>query len=487
MASPQSFNTPDVGKEALLKADETWQISSSPEYAFTPGKKRRRSSTPGAKRSSQAEVVDGDGTTLRPREDELPFSKRLKTISQYQVSGEPQPSCRNCGRLCWFCGISEGAPPEEPEPINDKMDVQSTSVCSEKKGVAQGAKRKTPEASSVSESTNTTPSKKKKKQEADPLGRTFVGPRDADFAQFILKPLGVKRLLDEPPNTIPPDFLANEPLPESRVIIKPGELDHKSTRMDFRTFKLQRYDEQTLMTCCWDSIVLRDKFFPLQMFDEADENLGPRAVRRDRWKPRRRGPVLPESEHFYDWDIEPDTTYAASINMFQYKYRIKLSSNEFRAWVSEVDMSVCPYLTVEYKSSEKGGKLAQATNQTIAAAILWLNQRVELCKTVQEEFDELRHFMVTIVDSAYIISELRPIHDGYVVITHVGGDLELHDGLNLYIEWSNAIHAWGLGTNAKSFIKSIDTLIKIRAEQTPANLVTPTATNTSMGPPPPRI
>ncbi|KAI4212444.1 MAG: hypothetical protein LQ351_004877 [Letrouitia transgressa] len=487
MASSQTFNAPDEGEEAPLKADKPRHISSSPEHTYTPGKKRRCSSFPGAETSSQRQAVDEDGTILKLREDDSPSSKRLKTSVQDQLPEEPQRSCQNCGRLCWFCGTVDRGPPEEPEPFDDKMDIRSASSSSKNKSLAQNIKRKDEEASSVTESTNTTHSRKKKKQEADPYSRTYIGPRDAGFAQYILKPLGVKRNVDEPPNSTPPDFLANEPLPESRVVINPDEFDHKGTRMDFRTFKLQQYDEHTLMTCCWDSVMLRDKYFPLQILDEADNNLSPRAVRRDIWKPRKQGPMLPASEYFYDWDIEPDTTYAASINMFLYKYRIKLTSNEFQAWVSETDVSVCPYLTIEYKSSDKGGKQAQATNQTIAAAILWLNQRVELCKTVQEEFVELRHFMITIVDSAYNISELRPIRDGYVINAHVEGDLATPNGLNLYIEWSNAIHAWGLGANTRAFIKSIDSLIKIRAEQTPANLVTPAATSTSMGPLPPKI
>ena len=54
------------------------------------------------------------------------------------------------------------------------------------------------------------------------------------------------------------------------------------------------------------------------------------------------------------------------------------------------------------------------------------------------------------------------------------------DDLELYIEWSNAIHAWGLGANATSFKEDIEKLVN---PKTPSNLPTPAETVSPKGPP----
>lgn len=65
----------------------------------------------------------------------------------------------------------------------------------------------------------------------------------------------------------------------------------------------------------------------------------------------------------------------------------------------------------------------------------------------------------------------------------VTGDLTRIDDLRLYIEWSNAIHAWGLGVNAETFKEDIESLVGLRSTQKPSNLPTPAGTVSPMGPP----
>ena len=91
--------------------------------------------------------------------------------------------------------------------------------------------------------------------------------------------------------------------------------------------------------------------------------------------------------------------------------------------------------------------------------------------------------MITLVDSIYVISEARLEGDEYLMRRHITGDLTCNDDLKLYIEWSNAIHAWGLGVNASSFKKDIETLVKLRSAQTPSNLPTPANTGSPVRPP----
>lgn len=217
-------------------------------------------------------------------------------------------------------------------------------------------------------------SNKRKRDHYSLLGIKFVGPRDQDFGTHILNPLGV--IWGRRPqflNSKPPLFLVSQPLPQSRVMIKSDDNNLERITMDFRDYKSRPYDEHALCTLCWDSIILRDTWVENWLDDgEAfsdeeelvvkDEEPILTSVRRDKWKPQKQGPSIPDGRFIYDWDLEPDTSYAVSIRMFNLEYRKKLHLDAFQSWVAEQDVSVCPYLTVEYKCSGKGGKQAQATN-----------------------------------------------------------------------------------------------------------------------------
>ena len=65
----------------------------------------------------------------------------------------------------------------------------------------------------------------------------------------------------------------------------------------------------------------------------------------------------------------------------------------------------------------------------------------------------------------------------------VTGDFTRIDDLRLYLEWSNAIHAWGLGANAQAFKEDIEALVELRSAQTPSKLPTPAGTVSPMRPP----
>ena len=330
-------------------------------------------------------------------------------------------------------------------------------------------------------------SKKRKKDHYTLLGIKFVGPRDQDFKDHILDTLGVIWAQHAQQNSKPSLFLRSQPLPQSKVMIRGDDKDLEGIRMDFKQYKARPYDEHALSTLCWDSIVLRDKWVenPLddgEAFENEEElvvkNQEPikTSVRRDRWKPQKQGPPMPEGSRFvYDWELEPNTSYAVSIRMFNLEYRKKLHLDAFQSWVAEKDVAVCPYLTVECKCSQM-----QATNQAIAAAVLWLYQRKNLRNTIGKTYGGLSHFLITIVDSIYVISEGRLKGNEYIMREQVNGDLTRIDDLKLYIEWSNAIHAWGLGANAQNFKEDIETLVELRAAETSRNLPTPAGTVSAM-------
>ena len=446
------------------------------------GKKRQRSPSSPPKTDSKRQALSADcsptpkSPTLTSPANKLPTLEPCKP-----VRSEENWCCPNCGHHCWLCKLSPAAPPEQPE-LGDEEERQRRRMASEN-------------APSTTDTSSIAPSSKKRKKDYyTQLGIKFVGLRDQVFKNYILDPLGVEWANRPQLNRKPPLFLRSQPLPQSKVIIRGDDKELEGISMDFREYNARPYDEHALSTLCWDSVILRDRWVENarsdgEAFDNEEELVVKdqepiiTSVRRDKWKPQKQGPPMPAGRFVYDWELEPDTSYAVSIRMFDLEYRKKLHLDAFQSWVAERDVAVCPYLTVEYKCSGKGGKQTQATNQATAAAVLWLYQRKNLRDTIGKAYGGLSHFLITIVDSVYVISEGRLNGNEYSMRELVKGDFIRIDDLRLYIEWSNAIHAWGLGANAQTFKEDIETLVELRSAQTQSNLPTPAGTVSPMRPP----
>lgn len=353
--------------------------------------------------------------------------------------------CANCEYPCWLCHISSEPLLDLPTlHVKDNPDYESMNPPSE-------------QASDDSTlSGNGTPSAKKRKI-CETNGLKYVGPRDADFETYILAPCGMN--LD---GAIPSDLRhtdtsgAQSQRPSSRVFICKDQEELQGIIEDFVQYKRRRYDEQALIARCNDSILLRDRDIKNDL-SNASEII--KSVRRDKWKPRKPGPPMPPGwHHTYDWDIEPDATYAVSITVLDVENRKKLRLNPRQRWLAE-DNAVCPYLTIEFKCAEKTGKLSHATCQSAAASMIWLYQRKQIRDALGESIDDLRHYTIIILDAEYIISEVRLKESGYEMTALADGNLTKLNALEEYIGWSNAIHAWGLGPNARSFKEDIRKLL----------------------------
>ena len=464
MVSPKILRDPgqeEMNAQTFSRAQQQTPLPIS-------GKKRQHSASPPPETNSRRRARSTD---------------RSSTFTSPTLNCRPENnwSCPSCGRRCWLCGLPTTASLEQLE-LRDEADLERARMASEPAPSStdtSNSKNSAPSSTDTSNGRNS--SKKRKKDHYTELGIKHVGPRDQKFKDCILDPLGVCWAKRSRSKDKPPLFLSSQSLPLSRVIIKSDDKNLERITTDFMECKVRQYSEYSFTLLCCDSIILRDGWVENAFADKNDQELIVASVRRDKWRPQKQGPAMLGSRFVYDWDLEPDATYAVSINMFNPEYRRQLHSDAFQSWVAEKDVSVCPYLTIEYKNTDKGGKEAQAANQTIAAAILWLYQRIDLRKTVGQAFDDLSHFMITLVDSIYVISEARPEGDEYLIRRHLTGDLTCIDDLKLYIEWSNAIHAWGLGANASSFKKDIEMLVNLRSAQTPSNLPTPAGTGSPMG------
>lgn len=451
----------------------------------TSRSKRQRSPSPLEGDSKRRALSADHARAVKSPILEFPTNKPPAPKPGKPVSSEENHYCPNCGHPCWLCKSSTAVPPEQPG-LGDEDEFERSEMAPDDV------------PSTTDTSSNVPSSKKRKKDHYAQLGINFIGPRDKGFKDHILDPLGVK-WANSPHLTRKPSLaLRSQPLPHSRTIIKSDDQDMKVIAADFREWKTRSYDEHSLSTLCWDSIVLRDRLVEnALLYSEPYENEEELmvedqkpiviSVRRDKWKPEKQGPSMSQGTYVYDWELEPDTSYAVSIRMFNLEYRNELHVDALLPWVAEKDVAVCPYLTIEYKCSSKGGNLAHATNQATAAAVLWLHQRKGLRNTIGRSFDGLSHFTIVIIDSTYVISEARPKGNEYMIQEQVTGDLTRIDDLRLYIEWSNAIHAWGLGANASTFKKDIELLVALRSAQTPSSLPTPAGTASPMGPPVQRL
>lgn len=378
--------------------------------------------------------------------------RNLKPLELPQ--SEENRHCSSCGYPCWRCD-SSNAPSDLPGlPENQVSDHESM------------------EPPSTPASSCTTPSSKKRKT-CEANGLKYVDPKDVDFKRCILIPCGMVLDRREPSNLTPTTiFGIQSSTPPSQVIIRKTQQELQDIIEDLNEHRNRQYDEHALTMICADSIILRDRNKYNDPFDEIEVI---RPERRGKWKPHKEGPI-PGGAYFYDWDLEPDSTYTVSIRMFNANDRSDLKSKACERWLAEED-SVCPYLTIEYKSSEKTGKKSHAMYQTAAASMLWLHQRKQIRDALSRSLDNLRHYSITIFDADYSISETHFRGVQYHIRTLAEGKLTKLDDLKGYIKWSNAIHTWGLGPNATSFKGDIQELLK--HERVPQPFPTPEATDSA--------
>ncbi len=414
------------------------------------GRKRRRSQS----------LSDHHRKRLLPLEesDDQEFPQSLNTEDIWH--------CPGCGLPCWRCHSSSGATQDRLEICEDRVSEPESM---EPPSVPASAASFTPSDRSKSSS-----SKRKKCEER---GVIYVGPKEDGFQDLILGACGLYLETFFPSHLTPSDIFGfQSQTVTSRVFLQKDEQQLQDIREDFLEYKARRYDEHTLTTICFDTIVPRDRFIHTTFADDTFATI--KSVRRDRWKPKKDGPAIPGETYTYDWDLEPDTTYAVSINMFGAEHRRALRL-EKRQWLAE-NHSVCPYLTIEYKCSDKTGKNNDATSQVATASLLWLHQRRTLCNASKTSIDDLRHYSIRVFDAEYTIYEASFKQTRCEVRPLVEGTLTSIYGLRKYIEWSNAIHTWGLGPNATSFMEHIKKLLE--PEKFIQSLPSPSSTDSTTAP-----
>ena len=184
---------------------------------------------------------------------------------------------------------------------------------------------------------------------------------------------------------------------------------------------------------------------------------------REKWKPGKAGPyVSSQMGYIYDWDIEPDTTFMVASNLFEPSLREEISGPDLQ-WLLAEPSGVSPYLTFEIKTAERAGKESEAIHQISAAGAIWLHQRRQLKEELQaSDFSDVRHYSIVINSMNYQIWEATYDRGRFVVQMIYYGSFSEPEGVVQYAKWSNAIHKWGLGTNARAFKRDVIALLEKR-------------------------
>lgn len=334
--------------------------------------------------------------------------------------------CPVCAYPCWNCRTIEG-PPQAPSPVSEDSSGSMDSSNS-------------PPENSIR------PRKKRKLHE----GREYLGPKDEQFAEEILQQCGLEIGIGQTAS-VGSIFDGLQQPTESRVFIDLDDQRLHAIAMDICIFDIRRYDEDALAFLLSDFLLKRDHFI---------DPRGPKAItslRRDKWKFHETGPQIPGREYYYDWNMEPDVTYMVSTNMFDPRQRRRIRRLGVSSSLFAEPNGICPYLTIEYKSTAKGGKSQDAMNQVAAASIVWLNSRRRIrARSGSTVYEDLRHYAFTFPSDQAIVWETLCTQDGYVLRELDNCHLTTSEGLKRFIQWSNAIHAWGLGPNASTFNEDVE-------------------------------
>ena len=291
-------------------------------------------------------------------------------------------------------------------------------------------------------------------------GLTYIEPKDDHFKEYILNQCGISIIEDlrrSRPEDLPDDGNADDPSLASKVHL---EIDLETA--DQISGQIMLYHRRRYNKATFTKVITKW----LAPFDDYVSMDGPQLVTtlwREKWKPGKAGPyVSSQMGYIYDWDLEPDTTYMIASNLFERPLRYEMSGPGLD-WLLAEPSGVSPYLTFEMKTAERSGKESEAIYQIAAAAAIWLHQRRRLKEELKaSDFSDVRHYSIVISSLAYQIWEAVYDGSGFVVqMIHLGSFNEA-EGVVQYAKWSNAIHRWGLGTNARAFKRDVIALLEKR-------------------------
>jgi hypothetical protein len=412
--------------------------SSSPARG---GTKRKAESTNFERVPKRLNTESGPDPVLVSKADLLPTAN-IQSIYR----------CAVCQRPCWFCQATSAS--QEIPGLKSHPEFSPESMAG-------------PSSSTTAQSGASKASSSKRKRED---GRIFIGPKDRGFEENILLPCNVEKIYLTPDEDLTPLTIFGE---QCEKIVSAGAFlafsdeELKRTAQQFMEYERRGDNENALSVICAKKLLV-------------DEDVpGPRdpirtiSLRKERWSPHKPGPTIPSDLHYFDWDVEPDVSYAVSVNQFPLPLRKRLQTSPLSDSFLAEREATCPYLTIEYKCGEKGGKKIDALHQNICASVVWLFQRRAMRVQLDSDTADLRHYSIILLDGGFEVWEARCDGEAaYSIQILALANLKTVRGVREYVAWSNAIHSWGLGANARSFKKDVLELLA-RSSSAPERPLTP--------------
>jgi hypothetical protein len=177
-------------------------------------------------------------------------------------------------------------------------------------------------------------------------------------------------------------------------------------------------------------------------------------------------PFAGRSSSEWSWDVRPDCSYWLSLQGFNPKWLFQVKDVTY----VKDGIVACPYFTIEFKRD--GESDDNAIKQVAAAGSIALYNRFRLYRRAirlfhnnQEKYanfkptswQQLRHFGLTFIGSAFEVWELKPVSTennawgGCTMQRLQGGDCQqsIYDTQEL-MRWTNEIHRWGLSMHGPS-------------------------------------
>lgn len=284
-------------------------------------------------------------------------------------------------------------------------------------------------------------------------GPKRLGPKDDLFKQEILLRSGLETAFGFPSAT-PHSVFGNLTRPiESQVFLNLDNQQLLDIARDIRIFHERCLDESSLAFILTDCLLRRDRFV-----HQGHPETKISSLRRDKWRFQKEGPRDFQDRYYtYDWDIEPDITYMASVNMFNPSQRRKVYTDSF---LNAELFGICPYLTIGFRSA-KGWREHDSVNQVTAATLIWLHQRQRIRKQSGSiDYRVLKHYAFTFISTRVGVWQVSCTADGYLRRELDSCSLLTPEGLESFVQWNNAIHAWGLGLNAMTFKEDAENYFK---------------------------
>lgn len=337
-------------------------------------------------------------------------------------SGSELSSCPVCTYPCWNCRTTTESLPRVSTPVSEDSSRSTDPPKSAAESISHGVKMR----------------------KQDDV-REYIGPKHEQFAMKILQQCARLEIRIRGSTALIGDIIEDSQNPtRSNVILNISDQRLSTIANDINAYHFRCYDENSLAFVLVDSLLKRDNFTGPG---------GPKAtisLRRDKWRIPHAGPQIgDENQYYYDWDVESDAIYMISMDMFDHHQRGKIAMT---SELSAEPYGVCPYLTIDYMSMAKGGKPQDAVNQVAAAAIIWLKRRRNLRKLIGSiVYIDLKHYAFTFASKHVTIWEASCTQFGYLLWELDECSLATTEGLRSFVQWSNAIHAWGLGPNATAF------------------------------------